>query len=127
MPEKADDVERLKAIQRDVHDVFIGLVKERRLGKLKAPDAELFSGAFWAGPKAYELGLIDGISDVRSKMQELHGADVRLQVIETQKTGLLSRLRRFAPSTAEPFGGLAFADDLVSAVETRALWSRFGL
>ncbi len=131
LPENADDVARLKAIQRDVHDVFIGLVKERRLGKLKAPDAELFSGAFWAGPKAYELGLIDGISDVRSKMQELHGQDVRLQVVETQKTGLLSRLRRFAPATGlaatQSLGGLAFADDLVSAVETRALWSRFGL
>ncbi len=78
-----------------------------------------------------EHGLIDGIADVRSKMQELHGTDVRLQVVETQKTGLLSRLRRFAPSTgqtaAESLGGLAFADDLVSAVETRALWSRFGL
>ncbi len=131
LPENADDVARLKAIQRDVHDVFIGLVKERRLGKLKAPDAELFSGAFWAGPKAFELGLIDGISDVRSKMQELHGQDVRLQVVETQKTGLLARLRRFAPATGlaanHPLSGLAFADDLVSAVETRALWSRFGL
>ena len=30
LPEKADDVERLKALQRDVHDVFIGVVKERR-------------------------------------------------------------------------------------------------
>jgi signal peptide peptidase SppA len=127
LPEKADDVERLKAMQRDVHDVFIGIVKERRLGKLKAPDSELFSGAFWAGAKAMELGLIDGISDVRSKMQELHGQDVRLQVVETQKPGLLSRLRRLTPATTEPFGGLAFADDLVSAVETRALWSRFGL
>ena len=52
LPEKADDVERLKAIQRDVHDVFIGIVKERRAGKLKGPDDELFSGAFWSGPKA---------------------------------------------------------------------------
>ena len=104
------------------------LVKERRAGKLKAPDAELFSGAFWSGPKAMELGLIDGISDVRSKMQALHGKDVRLQVVEPPKTGLLGRLRRFAPAVAgTDAGGLAFADDLVSAIETRALWSRFGL
>lgn len=128
LPEKPEDVARLKALQSDVHDVFIGLVKERRAGKLKAPDAELFSGAFWSGPKAMELGLIDGISDVRSKMQTLHGKDVRLQVVEPAKSGLLNRLRRLAPSiAARDLGGLAFADDLVSAIETRALWSRYGL
>jgi signal peptide peptidase SppA len=127
LPEKAEDVARLKAIQNDVHDVFIGLVKERRAGKLKGQDGELFSGAFWSGPKAWELGLIDGIADVRTKMQELHGTDVRLQVVEPAKTGFLGRLRRFAPSTDLVSGGLAFADDLVSAMETRALWSRYGL
>lgn len=128
LPEKPDDVARLKTLQSDVHDVFIGLVKERRAGKLKAPDADLFSGAFWSGPKALELGLIDGISDVRSRMQELHGTDVRLQVVEPSKSGLLSRLRRLTPSIAEhDLSGLAFADDLVSAIEARALWSRYGL
>lgn len=127
LPENPDDVARLKAIQRDVHDVFIGLVKERRAGKLKAPDDELFSGAFWAGPRACELGLADGVADVRSKMQELHGKDVKLQVVEPQKAGLLSRLRRFTPATLGTGDGLAFADDLVSAVEARALWSRYGL
>lgn len=127
MPENADDVARIKAIQRDVHDVFIGLVKERRAGKLKAHDDELFSGAFWAGPRAYELGLIDGISDVRSKMRELHGEDVKLQIVEMQKGGLLSRFRRLAPATDQHLPSLAFADDLVSAIETRALWSRYGI
>ena len=127
MPEQPEDVERLQAIQRDVHDVFIGVVKERRLGKLKALDAELFSGAFWSGPKAQELGLIDGISDVRSKMQQLHGAGVRLKVVEPSKPGLLGRLRRLAQVTAFDRPALAFADDLVSAIETRALWSRYGL
>lgn len=128
LPEKAEDVARLKALQSDVHDVFIGLVKERRAGRLKAPDAELFSGAFWSGPKALDLGLIDGISDVRSKMQALHGENVRLQVVEPAKGGLLGRLRRLTPSILTDQGsGLAFADDLVSAIETRALWSRYGL
>jgi signal peptide peptidase SppA len=128
LPEKPEDIARLKAIQNDVHDVFIGLVKERRAGKLKAPDAELFSGAFWSGPKAMDLGLIDGISDIRSKMQALHGKDVRLHVVDPPKTGLFGRLKRLSPSVlGNGAGGLAFADDLVSAIETRALWSRFGL
>ena len=127
LPENHEDVERLQAIQRDVHDVFIGVVKERRLGKLRAPDSELFSGAFWSGPKAQELGLIDGIGDVRSKMQELHGAGVRLKVVEPAKSGLLSRFKRMTSTAPGDGGGLAFADDLVSAVEARALWSRYGL
>lgn len=135
MPEKPEDVARLQAIQRDVHDVFIGLVKERRAGKLRAPDAELFSGAFWSGPKAAELGLIDGIADVRTKMQEIHGSEIRLQVVEPAKPGLLGRLRRMTPNVAGSVVGrdapahlsLAFADDLVSAMETRAMWSRYGL
>ena len=79
LPESADDVARLKSIQQDVHDVFIGLVKERRLGKLKAADAELFSGAFWSATKAAELGLIDGITDLRSKMLQIFGDKVRLK------------------------------------------------
>ena len=128
LPEKSEDVARLKALQLDVHDVFIGLVKERRLGKLKAPDAELFSGAFWTGAKASEFGLIDGIADVRSKMQELHGEKVRLKVMEPAKPGLLGRFRKFSSSgSSSESGGLAFAGDLVSAIEARALWSRFGL
>lgn len=127
LPEDHDDVARLKAIQQDVHDIFIGLVKERRLGKLKAPDAELFSGAFWSAAKAVEFGLVDGIADIRSKMQQVFGDKVRLKVIEAEKSGLLSRLRRAPGALGVPSRGLAFADDLVSAIETRTLWSRFGL
>jgi signal peptide peptidase SppA len=129
-PERAEDVERLKALQRDVHDIFIGVVKERRAGRLKGPDQELFSGAFWSGPKALELGLIDGVADIRSKMRELHGEKVRLKVVPMDRGGLLSRLKR-APGAIGyeelTRGRLAFADDMISAVETRALWSRFGL
>lgn len=131
-PEKADDVERLKSLQRDVHDVFIGVVKERRAGRLRGHDTELFSGAFWSAPKALDFGLIDGISDVRSKMHELYGPEVRLRVVPIERTGLLGRLRRLPSFGLEQAaggasGGLAIADDLVSAVEARALWSRYGL
>lgn len=127
LPEDQDDIARLKAIQKDVHDVFIGLVKERRVGKLKAPHDELFSGAFWSAAKAVEFGLIDGITDVRSKMHEVFGSKVRLKVVEPDRAGLLSRLRRVPGASGLGDGGLAFADDLVSAIEARTLWSRFGI
>jgi signal peptide peptidase SppA len=130
LPEKPEDIERLLALQRDAHDVFIGAVKERRAGKLKGPDTELFSGAFWSGKQALEFGLIDGISDIRSRMRELYGDEVKLKVVPIERPGLLSRLRR-TPSLdglASLTGGNAtLTDELLSTLETRALWARYGL
>ncbi len=132
LPEKAEDVERLAAVQRDAHDVFIGVVKERRAGKLKGLDPELFSGAFWSGKQALELGLIDGITDIRTRMRELYGEKVRLKAVPLDRGGLLSRLKRM-PSLAtagaimESGADAALTDDLVSTMETRGLWARYGL
>lgn len=132
-PERAEDVKRLKSIQQDVHESFIAVVKERRGSRLATTDEEIFSGAFWAGPKAMQLGLIDGIADVRTKMRELHGDKVRLRVMPIGGGGLLSRLRR-APGFS--LGGMAempltlgasLPGDVISALEARSLWSRFGL
>jgi signal peptide peptidase SppA len=132
LPEKPEEIERLKAIQRDVHAVFIDIVKQRRGARLKAADDELFTGAFWSGPRALELGLIDGIADLRTRMRELHGDKVRLRVIPLEGGGWLSRrLRRLPGLGGEGMPALALpstlGDDLISAIEVRALWSRYGL
>lgn len=133
-PEKAEDIVRLRALQRDIHDTFIGLVKERRGTRLSGPEEELFSGAFWTGTKALEFGLIDGISDVRSRMRELHGDNVRLKVIPMGGGGLLSRFRRMPAFSMDGLAGggpatwgAGLPGDVISALEARALWSRFGL
>ena len=130
LPEQPSDVERLRAIQREVHDAFVGVVKERRGQKLLAPDAELFSGAFWSGPRARELGLIDGIGDMRATLRSLYGEKVRLRMVPLGGGGLLARFRRL-PILGTESGPLplprGFSDDLISALETRALWARFGL
>jgi signal peptide peptidase SppA len=130
-PERPEDVELLKDLQRDVHGVFINVVRERRAGKLNGSEDELFSGSFWSAARARDLGLIDGIADLRSKMQELHGRKVRLKAVPLGGGGLLSRFRRLPGFTNITNDGFAFApsfaDDLISAIETRALWSRFGL
>ena len=127
-PEKPDDIARLKALQAEVHEVFIGIVKDRRRQKLTGEDAELFSGAFWSGPKSQQLGLIDGISDLRTKMREVHGDRVRLRVIPLQAAGLLGRLRRLPQiALGESAAATSLAEDLLSSVEARALWSRYGL
>ena len=133
LPEKAEDVARLKALQQEVHETFISIVKTRRAGKLTGADADLFCGTFWSGSKAQALGLVDGTSDLRSKMRELHGKNVRLRPIPLQSAGLLSRLRRLPEiaslGSGEGGASLPFpsADDVLSCLEARALWSRFGL
>ncbi|MFT7574865.1 MAG: signal peptide peptidase SppA [Alphaproteobacteria bacterium] len=132
-PAQEVDIERLKSIQLDIHEVFKGVVRSRRGDKLKGPESELFSGAFWVAGKAQELGLIDGITDVRTKMRELFGDKVVLHNIKLQSGGLLSRLRRPSLQASAlddaASGGLRleFAEDLVSTVEKRMLWQRYGL
>lgn len=128
-PENPEDVERIKSLQRDVHDVFIGVVKDRRAGKLTAPDHELFSGAFWSAARALDLGLIDGVSDVRTKMRQIHGDKVVLKPVSIGPAGLLAKLRRGSPGfeRLSPGAGLISADDAIAALEVRALWARYGL
>jgi signal peptide peptidase SppA len=130
-PERPEDVRRLAELQRDVHDTFIGIVKARRAGRLKGPEEEMFSGSFWSARKALEYGLIDGIADLRSKMRALHGDKVRLRAVPMAPSGLLTRLRRLPGLAGHGSEGFAFpaslSDDVISAVEARALWSRFGL
>jgi len=123
-PEKPEDVKRLKTLQKDVHAMFIDLVKARRGEALNGSDKLLFSGEFWSGRKAVELGLADRLGDLKGVMKERFGDKVRLVVIPTKGGGLLRRLRS---STIADLPVTALPDELISAVETRALWSRFGL
>jgi signal peptide peptidase SppA len=121
-PEKPEDVERLKALQEDVHGDFIALVRSRRPNL--AHDPELFTGAFWSGTRAVALGLADRVGDLRSVLRQAYGEDVRLLPIRTDRRGLLRRLRFAGASTAAARG---LVDQAISAIEERALWSRFGL
>jgi signal peptide peptidase SppA len=126
LPEKPDDVKRLKAIQKDIHDHFIALVKERRGPKLKGADKTLFSGEFWTAQKAIELGLADSIGDLRANLRERYGEKVRMPLIAAER-GLLGRPKPGVSMMEALAGHPGFADDLISALEARALWSRYGL
>jgi signal peptide peptidase SppA len=129
LPEKPEDIERVKSIQADVHDEFIGLVKSRRGKKIEAAGDSLFTGEFWSGKKAVELGLIDGLADLRGKMRELYGEDVRFKLV-TPERSWFRRKHGISLNEGSIGFGLAtsgLADDVISAIETRALWSRFGL
>jgi signal peptide peptidase SppA len=119
-PENPDDVARLKEIQREVHDQFIALVKERR-GASLADDPDLFTGAFWTGSAGLGLGLVDRLGDVRTTMRRRWGDKVRLKAI-SPKISLLKRLAGRADGV-----GAGLADDALAALEARAQWGRYGL
>src|SRR5690242_2450046 len=122
-PEKPEDVARIKAVQADMHASFIALVKARRGTRLAGDDATLFSGEFWTANRAIELGLADRIGDLRGAMRERYGEKVRLRLIEADRSFLGRRLAGVGGALSAE----GLADDLISAAEARALWSRYGL
>ncbi len=118
-PEKAEDVERLKTLQAEIHEGFKDWVRQRRNGKLKAPEATLFSGEFWTGKRGLEMGLVDSLGELRAVLQQRYGEKVHLPVIQPKRTflsrfGIGSRFEDIGPST-------------LAALEERSLWQRFGL
>jgi signal peptide peptidase SppA len=123
-PEKKDDIARLKELQLDIHDTFIDLVKQRRGVKLK-DDPELFTGMFWTGKKGLELGLIDGLGDMRSFLKQRYGDKTQLQLV-SQPRGFLGRRLGLFGSHASEIAASA-AGGLIDAAEQRSLWNRFGL
>jgi signal peptide peptidase SppA len=128
LAENPDDVARVKALQREIHAIFIALVKQSRGARLKGSDDVLFSGEYWAGETAITLGLGDAIGDLRSVLRARYGDKVRTPVI-APSTGLLSGLlgrRSGAGTTIEPSGVAALPEALISALETRAIWAKYG-
>ena len=128
LPEDPDDVERLKKLQREIHQDFIALVKSRRGAKLTGPENDLFSGEYWTGRGALKLGLIDGIGDLRTTLRERFGDKVVTPLISAER-GFLGRrvfgVGRGDFTQAGPGAGLA--EDMISALEARAIWARYGL
>jgi signal peptide peptidase SppA len=122
LPVNPEDVERLTALQQDIHRAFKDHVRKRRIGKIDAADESLFNGDVLTGHMAAERGLIDGIGELRAVMRARYGENVRLRAIAAERRRpVWSRL---------PFGTHEPADlvaDLTDWLEARALWGRFGL
>lgn len=124
-PEKPDAVERLRGIQREMHESFKALVRERRGARLTGDEGELFSGAFWTGAAGLGLGLIDGIDHARPFLRRRFGEKVQLRVIQGEKR--LFRRLGFGVSAAGGGFAAALPDAAIAAAEERALWARYGL
>ena len=127
LPENPDHVARLKAIQEEIHGTFMSLVKSRRGGKLNGAEQDLFTGEYWAAQKGRELGLVDRIGDLRATLRERYGDRVETPLV-APRTSLFGRT---TPGVGAGFGALfeqpGLADELISSLETRAIWARYGL
>jgi signal peptide peptidase SppA len=129
LPENPDDVARVKALQREIHAIFIALVKQSRGGRLKGDDDVLFSGEYWAGETSVSLGLADAVGDLRSTLRARFGDKVLTPVIAPASgmlSGLLGRKSAGAGTQAAPDGFAGLPEELISALETRAIWAKFG-
>ena len=129
LPENPDDVARLKALQREIHAIFIALVKGSRGARLKGADDVLFTGEYWAGETSIALGLADAIGDLRSTLRARFGEKVLTPVIAPASgmlSGLLGRRSPGAGSLGALDGMGGLPDELISALETRAIWAKFG-
>jgi signal peptide peptidase SppA len=126
-PEKEKDIEFLKGLQLEIHEVFIGMVKARR-GHLLADTPDIFSGLFWTGKRSQELGLIDSLGDMRGELKKRFGEKTQLQLVSASR-GLFGRRQPGASITngmAERFA-VSAVSGLADMAEERALWGRFGL
>ena len=117
LEEKNEDIERLKKIQLDLHQDFINVVEKSRGPKLKKSEIELFSGEFWSGSKAKDLGLVDGIGDANQILKEKFGEDVVIKKFEKSK-GWLSK--KLSSSNDQ-------IDQFANILDERSIWQRYGL
>ena len=117
LEEKKEDVERLKNIQLDLHKDFINVVETSRGEKLNKKEIELFSGEFWSGSKAKELGLVDGLGDLNEILKMKFGEDIIIKKFEKSKSWLSKRLS----SSNDQL------DQLANILDERSIWQRYGL
>lgn len=122
-PEDPRDAEHLESLQREVHESFKAMVRTRRDGKLKGDEKDLFSGMFWTGAKAKELGLVDGLGDLRTICIRKYGKDVEFRLVQPRRSWLGTE--RAGVSVTR--NAQSWSDTILESVEDRALWARFGL
>ena len=130
LQEKSEDVDRLMELQQGIYKSFTDMVLERRKGKLKAPDEELFNGAFWTGRRALDLGLIDGLGELTEIMQERYGDKVKFRPIEQRQSWFKQKLGIGANAetwTQSQTTVSTFVEEFFIAIEERSLRKKFGL
>ena len=116
--EKEEDIKRLKNIQEQIHENFISYVKNRRGSKIQEKDFdEVFSGLFWVGKKAIDLGLADGLGSIYDIIQQRFGKKAKIKIIDQKKSFIQRKLS----------SSLLDSESIMQKIEEKAMWSKFGL
>jgi protease-4 len=95
------DAAHVKTLMGDIHQQFIGVVREGRGQRLK-DTPEIFSGLIWTGQRSVDLGLADGFGSLEYVAREV----VKAEEIRdfTISEGVAEKLaRRFGASVASAF------------------------
>ncbi|MDO8989775.1 MAG: S49 family peptidase [Sideroxyarcus sp.] len=92
-----------KKLLGDIHTQFIDVVRQGR-GKRLKETPEMFSGLFWTGDKAIQMGLADDIGSVDSVARDIVKVEEILDF--TTREGLADRLaKKFGAGVASAFPG----------------------
>jgi len=119
LEEKKEDVEKLKSLQKDLHEEFINLVKNSRKNKLKSENySMLFSGEFWSGKKSLQLGLIDGVGTLQEILKQKFGKDLKIKKFEAAQSWLKRKLSSQLPGSYS---------EVINELEVRSIRNKYGL
>ncbi|QDG79060.1 S49 family peptidase [Labrenzia sp. PHM005] len=124
-PEVTEDIEYLKTLQQEIHDTFIDMVKSRRADVL-SDDPDLFTGKFWTGTSAMNLGLVDSIGDLRGVLKKRYGEKAEAKLISAPR-GMFGRKAAVGVGIEPSALTTGLGNELISAAEERLMWQRFGL
>jgi len=105
LPEDAKQKEFAQAMLDEIHQQFIGDVRQGRGKRLKeTPD--MFSGLIWTGQQSVDLGLADGFGTLEYVARDVIKAD---EIVDyTQKENIAEKFaRRFGASAANALAELA--------------------
>jgi protease-4 len=112
-PLEEKDKEHVKKMMGDIHQQFIGVVREGR-GKRLKETPEMFSGLIWTGEKSIEMGLADGLGTLDSVARDVVKAE---DIVDyTQKETVVEKFaKRFGASAATALAefALRYSPDLV--------------
>ncbi len=124
-PEVPEDIEYLKTLQQEIHDTFIDMVKSRRADVL-SDDPDLFTGKFWTGSSAVNLGLVDSLGDLRGVLKKRYGDKAEAKLVSAPR-GLFGRKGGVGVNLEAGALTAGLGNELISAAEERLMWQRFGL
>jgi signal peptide peptidase SppA len=120
-PVQEEDIKIIKHLQRRIHENFINYVKERRVGKLTQDDDILFNGEFWSGETAVDFGLIDGINDMYSFIQEKYG-DATIKYINAKQSWIKKKFGMVRNEVIQEF-----SDTFIETLDNKITYNKFNI